>query len=209
LNTITLKGVSKKFSGQRIFSNVSFEAKQGDAIAITGYNGSGKSTLLQIIAGYISPSTGSIEHFFNDKKILPHSLYQYISLATPYLELIEEFTLGEMISFYNKFKSLTDLPSIKGIIESSHSGFERDKQIKYYSSGMKQRVKLILAMMTDVPFVMLDEPHSNLDQDGMEWFGKLLIQNKGNKIIFISSNRVQEETGICNKFIHLEDFRKS
>lgn len=208
MNAITLSGISKKFSRQSIFSNISFEAKQGDSVAITGYNGSGKSTLLQIIAGYISPSAGNVEHFYNNKKILADNIYQYISLATPYLDLIEEFTLAEMISFYCKFKPLNDVNSIVKIIESSHSGFAIDKQIKYYSSGMKQRVKLTLTMMSDVPYVLLDEPHSNLDEDGVEWFSKLMNQNRVNKIIFISSNRVKEETGFCNKFINLEDYKK-
>ena len=208
MNAVTGKGISKKFSRQNIFSNISFDAHQGDVIAITGYNGSGKSTLLQIIAGYISPSGGSIEHIFNGKKINSDNLYQYISFAAPYLELIEEFALPEMISFYTKFKAVSDIISITGIIEMSQPGFSIHKQIKYYSSGMKQRVKLALALMTDVPYVLLDEPLSNLDQNGMEWFRKLMIQNKGNKIIFISSNRVQEETGFCNKFINLEDYKK-
>jgi ABC-type multidrug transport system ATPase subunit len=208
LNAVTGKGISKKFLRQSIFSNIAFDAQQGDAIAITGYNGSGKSTLLQIIAGYISPSAGSVEHIFNGKKINPDHLYLYISFAAPYLELIEEFTLPEMISFYTKFKTLSDAIPISRIIEVSQPGFLMHKQIKYYSSGMKQRVKLALALMTDVPYVLLDEPLSNLDQNGMEWFRKLMIQNKGNKIIFISSNRVEEETGFCNKFINLEDYKK-
>lgn len=209
MNTILLKEVSKKFSRQTIFSNISFEAQQGDIIAITGYNGSGKSTLLQIIAGYITPAGGRVEYFFNDKKIQSEHIYQHISLAAPYSELVEEFTLSELLSFYVKFKTLSNVHSVEKILETSHLGFSKNKQIKYYSSGMKQRVKLALALMTDVPLILLDEPHSNLDQNGMEWFRKLMLHNKGNKIIFISSNRVEEETGFCNKFINLEDFKKS
>ncbi|MEP7169314.1 MAG: hypothetical protein ABI855_08075 [Bacteroidota bacterium] len=74
---------------------------------------------------------------------------------------------------------------------------------------MKQRVKLALAMMSDVPYVLLDEPLSNLDEKGVEWFSKLMINNKGGKVIFIASNRVREETGFCDKFIHLEDYKKN
>ncbi|MEO5571065.1 MAG: ATP-binding cassette domain-containing protein [Bacteroidia bacterium] len=209
MNTISLKEISKKFLRQTIFNNISFEAQQGDVIAITGYNGSGKSTLLQIVAGYISPTSGQVDFFFKNKKIHPDNLYQYISLAAPYLELIEEFTLAETISFYTNFKSLINERSISDEIQKDHTEFSMGKQIKFYSSGMKQRVKLALALMTDVPFVLLDEPHSNLDQKGIIWFNDLLAQNKDDKIIFISSNRVREETGFCNKFINLEDYKKN
>ena len=209
MNTILLKEVGKKFSRQTIFSNISFKAQQGDIIAITGYNGSGKSTLLQIIAAYITPTQGSVEYFFNEKKIQSESIYKHISLAAPYQELIEEFTLSELLSFYTKFKTLSDVHSVTKILEISHSGFSKSKQIKYYSSGMKQRVKLTLALMTDVSFILLDEPHSNLDKEGILWFRDLLLHNRGNKIIFISSNRVEEETGFCNKFLNLEDYKKS
>ena len=177
-------------------------------MAITGFNGSGKSTLLQIIAGYISPSSGEVEHFFNDQKIHPDILYRYIGLAAPYLELIEEFTLNELVVFYNKFKQLHDTSSIIKVIESSHASFAADKQIKYYSSGMKQRVMLALAMMADVPFIMLDEPHTNLDQEGVEWCDKLINAHKKNKIVFVSSNRVKEETGFCNKSINIEEYKR-
>jgi ABC-type multidrug transport system ATPase subunit len=209
LNTIKVAGISKRFSKELIFSNISFEANDGDLIGITGYNGSGKSTLLQIIAGYISPTNGSVEHLLNNKKISADTLYQYVSMATPYIELMEECTLTEIISFYSKFKKLTDSPqTITRILETSQLGFAFNKPVKFYSSGMKQRVKLILAMMSDVPFVFLDEPLSNLDKNGEEWFLNLLRQNKSNKIIFISSNRVKEETMLCNKLIDLEDFKK-
>jgi ABC-type multidrug transport system ATPase subunit len=208
VNTLTLTNLSKKFSQQWIFRDISIQANEGDAVAITGFNGSGKSTLIQIIAGYISPTNGEVDYLIKGKKSNPGDFYQHISLATPYLELIEEFTLKEMISFYRKFKPFPDNLDTEKIIETTGLGFSSGKPIKYFSSGMKQRVKLTLALMADASCALLDEPLSNLDQNGVNWFAGLINDYKKNKILFISSNRTEEETGICNKFITIEDYKK-
>ena len=207
-DTLTLTNLSKKFSRQWIFRDVSITANEGDAIAITGYNGSGKSTLIQIIAGYITPTDGVIEYIIKGRKANPENFYKHISLAAPYLELIEEFTLKEMISFYGKFKSYPGDQDTERIIEAAGLPVASHKPLKHFSSGMKQRVKLTLALMADVSVVLLDEPHSNLDQNGIGWFTQLINAFKKDKILFISSNRMEEETVICNKFIKIENYKK-
>lgn len=207
MNRISLLQVSKKFSGQWIFKNVSFEALQGDAVTITGYNGSGKSTLLQIIAGYITPNEGTTEWFLGNQRIDGDNIYKHISFAAPYLDLMEELTLYEQVSFYQKFKPFVNNLSVSEIIETAELKNSSNKPLKYFSSGMKQRVKLALAFTSSVPFILLDEPLSNLDRHGFAWYKKMMGQYKDGKILFISSNRQLEETEYCNKSLNIEDFK--
>src|SRR5215204_6284340 len=89
IDEISLSGIGKIFNGRRIFKNIDFRILKGEHISITGNNGSGKSTLLQIIAGYITPSEGQITRTSSNEIIEVEKFYNYFSLTTPYLELIE------------------------------------------------------------------------------------------------------------------------
>ncbi|MFI5218654.1 MAG: ATP-binding cassette domain-containing protein [Bacteroidia bacterium] len=207
MNSVTLKNIGKRFAGQWIFKNISIEIFIGDVVAITGYNGCGKSTLLQIIAGYISQTSGQIEYSLNEQKVSHENIYKSISFASPYIDLIEEFTLKEISGFYFNFKPALKQHDIGTLVEVSRLKFSQNKKLKYFSSGMKQRVKLILALMADAPLLLLDEPLSNLDKEGIEWFDNAFAEFKKNKIVFICSNRLAEETKSCNKFLNVEDYK--
>src|SRR5690606_8438251 len=148
--------------------------EQGNSYAILGANGSGKSTLLQVISGSLSPSEGNIIYRNQEQPVDPEQIFQQLSLAAPYLEFIVELTLTELISFHFKFKPfLAGYDAVK-IIELL--GFEKSKNklLKYFSSGMKQRVKLALAFCSDTPVLLLDEPTSNLDTEGIAWYHTLI-----------------------------------
>ncbi|MDP9047352.1 MAG: ATP-binding cassette domain-containing protein, partial [Bacteroidota bacterium] len=160
---ITLENIGRRFNRDWIFRGIDYTFTSGKIYAILGPNGSGKSTLLQVLNGSLSPSAGTISYLYDDKKIVIEEVYQYLSLAAPYLELIEEFTLTEMIDFHFKFKNYKagiDKDKLVALLAMPES---RNKMIKYFSSGMKQRLKLGLAFCSDTPMLMLDEPTSNLD----------------------------------------------
>ncbi|MFD2144923.1 ABC transporter ATP-binding protein [Mucilaginibacter antarcticus] len=131
-----------------------------------GSNGSGKSTLFSVLNGSLGPSAGTITYALNDQPLEVEQVFQYLSLAAPYLELIEEFSLSEMIDFHFKFKAYKpgiDKQALTALLNLPGSA---DKLIRYFSSGMKQRLKLALAFCADTPILMLDEPTSNLDAQG-------------------------------------------
>lgn len=207
LNSVILKNISKNFSGQWIFKNISFEAKSGDVVSITGYNGSGKSTLLQIIAGYISPTEGIIKYNINESKIKQENVYQIISYSAPYLDLIEDFSLNEIIHFYFSLKAKQRGSDLKKILEISQLSTSADKKLKYFSSGMKQRARLILSLLTEAPLLLLDEPASNMDRAGIDWFHSAFKEFSNNKIVFICSNSSIEETTLGNRILNVEDFK--
>ena len=200
---INIESAGKKFHRDWIFRAVNFEIKGSEKLAIRGNNGSGKSTLLQIIAGFQSLSSGSVTFMDMNKVIDPAERYRYISYAAPYLDLPEQYDLDEVLSFHSSFKAF--LPSlspaeIKAII--SLKGTDA-KRISHFSSGMKQRVKLALAILSSAPVLLLDEPLSNLDRDGAAWFSRVLPLYAANKTVVICSNFIEAETEFCLKKLDL------
>jgi ABC-type multidrug transport system ATPase subunit len=203
---IELINIAKKFNREWIFKDVNLQIPYSSKLAILGSNGSGKSTLLQIIVGSLSASKGEINYHVNDQLISAENAYRHFSVASPYLELVEEMTLNEMIDFHFSFKERfnqygnVDLLNIVGL-ESS-----KNKEIRYFSSGMKQRAKLMLAVLSNVDCIMLDEPCSNLDKQGINWYHQLLNEYLANRTIIICSNQ-EYEYNICDMSLSIMDFK--
>ncbi|WP_316827567.1 ABC transporter ATP-binding protein [Pedobacter miscanthi] len=202
---ITLQNVGRRFNKEWIFRDLSTEFSSGNSYAILGPNGSGKSTLLSVLNGSLSPSEGKI--FFSDTTEIPvENIYRYISFAAPYLELVETFTLKEIIDFHFKFKNFA--PGLDGKKLIGVLGLEKaaNKEIKYFSSGMKQRTKLALACCTDTPILFLDEPTSNLDVQGINWYRELIENFGKDRLMIIGSNQIQEYD-FCNIQIQISDYK--
>src|SRR6476646_10417531 len=147
---IELQNAGKRFNRDWIFKKLQLVIQSKERIAITGPNGTGKSTLLQVIAGSMTLNEGKIE-WNSGKKITEENIFQHISLVAPYLELIEEYTASEFLQFHSQFKPLNKAISIAEILEIVGLKKASDKQIRFYSSGMKQRIKLAQAVFNDVP----------------------------------------------------------
>lgn len=189
---ISLSDTGKRYNREWIFRHLSFEFTAGKAYAITGNNGSGKSTLLQVIGGAMLPSEGKIEYTLGGKTIPAEKIYQHMAIAAPYLELPEEMTLSEFLIFHASFKPLRSDISQKEIILMMGLEASINKQLRYFSSGMKQRVKLAQAIFSDTPLLLLDEPCSNLDEAGMALYHSLITNYCKEKLLIISSNEKQE-----------------
>lgn len=204
---IILDNIGKKFNRDWIFRGIHAEFRSGTATAILGTNGSGKSTLLQVISGKLSPTEGSLNYLNNGQKIEIESLYRHISMASPYLELIEEYTLDEHYQFHAGLKPLLSGVTVKLFLEIL--GFQRvqGKAIRYFSSGMKQRVKLALAFLSDSDLLLLDEPCANLDAQGMEWYAGLYEKYAGNRLVLVCSNHQSEEISFCSSTLNVNDYK--
>lgn len=202
---ISLNSVGRRFNKEWIFRNLSTEFTSGNSYAILGPNGSGKSTLLSVLTGSLSPSEGEIS--FSDTKEIPvENIYSYISLAAPYLELVETFTLKESIDFHFKFKNFAPGLDSKKLITILGLEKAANKEIKYFSSGMKQRTKLALACCTDTPILFLDEPTSNLDVQGINWYRELIENFGKDRLTIIGSNQIQEYD-FCTNQIQISDYK--
>lgn len=202
---ILLKDLGKKFQNDWIFKNINLLLRKDNAYAVTGPNGSGKSTLLQVIAGLMPPTLGTVEYSYEGKFDNDH-IYQLQSIAAPYLELIEEFTLNEFLVFHFNFKKFKKDFSAEEFLSSTYLQDAARKYIKNFSSGMKQRLKLGLAFYADSPVLLLDEPTSNMDLNGIEWYQQEIARNKKDRIILVCSNQPAEYE-FCNETITLTDYK--
>jgi ABC-type multidrug transport system ATPase subunit len=198
--------LGKRFNREWIFKDFSLSLQAGQSCTFVGPNGSGKSTLLQVISGVIPLTEGKINYQLNNQTIEEDKWYKQLVIAAPYLELIEEFTLTELLDFHEGFKPLKAGTSKSELLEWVELETARHKSIKYFSSGMKQRLKLALAFYSDVPVVMLDEPTSNLDAKWSAWYREEVQRLSPNQILLICSN-VPAEYDFCDTIINVSDFK--
>jgi ABC-type multidrug transport system ATPase subunit len=203
---IQLEQTGKKYNREWIFRGLSYTFTAGKKYAITGPNGSGKSTLLQTIAGSTVLSEGSIEYRLSDKILAPENAFTKLSICAPYLTLIEEMTALEFLAFHESFKSF--MPGITPItiLEIIELTTASNKQIRYFSSGMKQRIKLAQAIFSDVPVLFLDEPCTNLDETGYALYQSLIQNYASHKLIIVSSND-KAEYHFCEEVIDIKKYK--
>jgi ABC-type multidrug transport system ATPase subunit len=214
---ISLTDAGKRFNRDWIFRHLSYEFSAGQSYAITGPNGSGKSTLLQVLSGAMQASEGNVQYSMlnvpSAAEGLPQAqqcsieeVYNYVSICAPYLETVEEMTVKEFLEFHHHFKPFLTSVTPEKII--SILGLENavNKQIRYYSSGMKQRVKLGQAIFSDTPVVLLDEPCTNLDVSGMELYNRLINEYCKKRMVIVSSND-HHEYEFCTEKLNIMSWK--
>jgi len=203
---IALTDAGKRFNHDWIFRHLSYEFSAGQSYAIIGPNGSGKSTLLQVLSGAMQVNEGNIQFsILNDQRSIEEP-YKHISICAPYLELVEEMTLIEFLEFHQQFKPF--LPSITPdkIVYILGLNDAVTKQIRNFSSGMKQRVKLAQAIFSDVPVVLLDEPCTNFDEAGVTLYNQLINDYCKKRMVIVSSND-HHEYEFCSNKINITDWK--
>jgi ABC-type multidrug transport system ATPase subunit len=203
---IILSDAGKRFNREWIFRHFDYSFHSSRAYAITGANGSGKSTLLQFIAGALMPTEGKISYYVQHDKPA-QEFYSLLSIAAPYLETIEEMTANEFFRFHHSFKPLLDSHSIPQILDRVGLREAADKQIRYYSSGMKQRVKLAQAFFSDTPVILLDEPTTNLDSHGVALYHELVQEYCGSRLLIVSSNDPLEYS-FCKTVLDMKNLKR-
>ena len=225
--TISLSDAGKRYNREWIFRHFTYNFEEGKSYAITGPNGSGKSTLLQALAGSLHMNEGTIQYSFNGtlvkdsvesdndnqktgnrrlSSVQSEGIYQYISICAPYLEIVEEMTLKEFLNFHRSFKPFLEGITVEKII--SLIGLEKavNKQVRYYSSGMKQRVKLAQCIFSNVPVILLDEPCTNLDAVGFELYNALIEEYCKKRMVIVSSND-HHEYEFCQEKINIMNWK--
>jgi len=203
---ISLENIGKRYRFDWIFRGVTYVFQSRGRYAVLGPNGSGKSTLLKILTGHLSPSKGSVLFQISDKKIELEHTYRYVSYAAPYIELIEEFTLEEALKFHASLKPLLPNFTSATLYELLSLPRTRKKEIRFFSSGMKQRVKLALAICADTPMLLLDEPATNLDLQGVEWYKKLVTEYAADRLVVIASND-PHDADFCHNHLNILDYK--
>ena len=204
---IILDNIGRRYNNKWVFRSLNFSFLSDCKYAILGHNGSGKSTLIQIIAGNLSATEGKLVYTHKEKKIIADEVYNYISFAAPYMDLFEEMTLKEIIGFHFKFKKLINGINENEVMKQLKMEKDQNKLITNFSSGMKQRVKVALAVFSETPLLLLDEPCTNLDEDGIKWYKSLIDKYSSNRTLLICSNNDKEWIGFDGK-LELNDYCK-
>lgn len=205
--SLLAESINKTFGRRLIFKDISFKLNSSTIFGISGPNGSGKSTLVKIIANIISPSSGKLIHNFNGIEIKPENLHNHIGLVSPYLVLYDEFTAYENLNYFSEIRGI---PFNKGRVDDLLNKFllfnRKEDLVKTYSSGMKQRLKFIFALMHSPQLIILDEPTSNLDDEGKEVVYELVKEEGSNNIVIIASNE-KTDLSLCNETIDLKNHK--
>jgi ABC-2 type transport system ATP-binding protein len=217
---ITLIDAGKRFNRDWIFRHLAYEFLPRQHYAITGPNGSGKSTLLQVIAGAMAISEGTVRYAGDSEApggsrasggsplsdIPPDQAYRYLSLSAPYLDLVEEMTAYEFLNFHSSFKPFLPSIGISAILEAVGLVNTEQKQIRFFSSGMKQRLKLAQALFSDTSVILLDEPCTNLDAEGIALYQRLVRKYGAGRLVIVSSNDPQEYD-FCEKILNIMEYK--
>lgn len=201
------ESINKTFGRRLIFRDINFKLKSSSVFGISGANGSGKSTLVKIIANLLSPSSGKLAHNLNGTEIKPEKLHNHIGLVSPYLVLYDEFTAYENLHYFSQIRGVIfNKERINDLLNKFLLFNRKDDLVKTYSSGMKQRLKFIFALMHSPQLIILDEPTSNLDDEGKEVVYQL-IKDEGNKNIVVIASNEERDLLLCNEIIKLENFK--
>lgn len=199
--------LNKSFGRRLIFNDLNFKFDKPDVYGISGPNGSGKSTLVKIIAGIISASKGKVIHLLNGKALAEENLHNYIGFVSPYLVLYEEFSTLENLKIFADVRGTEFNKDRVDYLLNKFLLFKRkDDLLKTYSSGMKQRVKFIFALMHFPQLLVLDEPTSNLDEEGKSSVYEIVKEEAKTNIVIIASNE-RNDLELCNEIVLLEKYK--
>ena len=204
---ITLQNLGRRFNQEWIFKGIDYTFSSNKSYAILGPNGSGKSTLIKVLTGQLTPSEGKLSYSNDSSTIEADDIYQHVSIAAPYIELIEEFTLNELLDFHFKFKR--PLPNFDNNQIITLLGMEKsaNKGLKFFSSGMKQRVKLALACCSDSKILFLDEPTSNLDTSGENWYLELVESTSSSGRLLVIGSNQEKEYAFCDEKFAITSYK--
>jgi len=200
--------LNKTFGRRLIFNGINFRYDESGVFGISGPNGSGKSTLVKIIAGLISPTKGKIIHKNSDDEIIPEKLHNHIGFVSPYLVLYEEFTAWENLNIFSKIRDISfDKDYAKDLLNRFLLYNRKDDLVKTYSSGMKQRMKFIFALIHHPELLIFDEPTSNLDDEGKNLVYEI-IENKSKESIIIIASNDKADLDLCPEILDLKLFKE-
>lgn len=206
---LTAHDLGRRYGRQWIFRHLSYAFAPGSATAVLGPNGAGKSTLLSILAGQLLPTEGQMSYALGGRALPVAEVPRQLAYCAPYLELPEEFTLLELLAFHTRLKPLRAGVSAADLVDIMYLHQARHQAVRTFSSGMKQRLKLGLALYAATPLLLLDEPTTNLDATGTAWYEAQVAaarQADAERVVVVSSN-VPAEYAFCDAAVRITDFQ--
>jgi heme exporter protein A len=206
---VEVHNVTKRFARRKVFENVNFGIESGTVFGVTGKNGSGKSTLLKIVAGLMSSNSGKITFTDSDAVIDPEKVYRHIGYAAPYITLFEEFSAMENMQLFARIRAMDfDTKASKELLEKLGLPSDRNEPISTFSSGMMQRMRLAFASSHHPQFLFLDEPSSNLDEDGFKVVRSIVEDARKDSCVIIATNDF-DDLQLCDEVFSVDGSKPS
>lgn len=188
---VVASGLGKQYGRQWIVRHVQLDLPPGTHLAITGANGSGKSTLLKLLAGAAHPTQGTVQYVRHGKPLPQEAHYSYLSWAAPYVQPPLQLQLAELYRLHFAFRPCR-LLSPEVCLEALGLEPHTHKRLSELSSGLLQRAQLGLALFTEAPLLMLDEPTSFLDATTREMMMALIHTHSQGRTLLLASNEPRE-----------------
>ncbi len=204
--TITINNVGKRYDVDWVFRKVHLRLEQGRSYALLGPNGSGKTTMMHVISGWITPTEGQVQYQYEGRVFPPERWYELVSFSAPYLELIEEFCVSEMVHYHCRMHPRGRDLSVQALLVKAELEKQKGMLLRSLSSGMKQRLKIALGILLPTPVLLLDEPTANLDAAGIAWYHQLMEQYSADRLVVVASNQPQDYSS-CTDLIRVTDFK--
>lgn len=202
MTSIITEKLTKRYGYNWVIRDFDHTFLSNTVYGISGNNGSGKSTLIKMLCGFLTPSSGTIKYWVSDHSVSNTQIFKHMALAAPYTDLINEFTLPEMLTFHQKFKPFKARLDYKEFEEIIQLSGHKNKSLQHFSSGMKQKIQLALTLLSDTPYLLLDEPTSFLDKSAKKWFENLLNFCSKDRVVIIASNDTFD-INLCNQVTYL------
>lgn len=186
----------KKYDAKAAVNHISFTIEKGKPLAILGRNGSGKSTTIKSILGLKKPTSGKI--------ILPKNI------KTGYLPeergVYVDASVKEHLVLFGELSGVKDIKKkIDYWLKELEIEQYRDFKLKYLSKGNAQKVQLIITLIHDPDFVILDEPFSGLDPVNTKLFYDVIKKHCNSKYLLISSHQMEKVEGLCEDVLMLNN----
>ena len=201
---LTADRISKTYNLRPVLQNISFTLRSGDRLGITGANGSGKTTLLKLLASVLELSSGTVARRQFDTPIPEESYPELTGFVAPYLSLYPEYSGREHAELISDLRGQPfHIDAALAIAGEVGIADRFDDRTGSLSSGMQQRIRYVLALLHDPPFLFLDEPMTNLDSPGKEVVRNLVGKEAPERITIIATND-PPDLDLCTSVLQLD-----
>jgi ABC-2 type transport system ATP-binding protein len=203
MDIVKVKNLTKEFDGLKAVDRISFAVKGGEAFGLLGPNGAGKTTTIRILTGVLKPTEGNVWIHKHEVQESPLEAKQLVGVvpetANAYLDLSAIKNLlfvGELYGI-RKEKRLKKAGELLELFELAE---KKDQQVKTFSKGMRQRLILAMALMSNSKLLFLDEPTSGLDVKSARLIRSLIEDfNQQGKTIFLTTHNIEEANQLCDR----------
>lgn len=201
---IKLIGYNKKIKEDYVLKDINYTFKQGNIYGLIGKNGSGKTMLLKAMSGFLKPSNGKV--IVNDQELyLKEEFPKDMGVMIGNCEYIKDMTGKDNLKYLASLLKKIDDDRINEVIDIVNLTDEKDKLVKKYSLGMKQKLGIAQAIMEYPKILLLDEPFNGIDNESVFKIKKYLYSIKKDTIIIIATHYKEDIDNFCDSIIKLEN----